>query len=372
MTTEEQAGPDPAPKGAVPRWAVIGIFLLLLVAGLAYARSFLMPMVLALLLMLVFSPVRRQAERFGLPTGLAATLIVGTLLTGLAAGVLTLSAPVADWVDRAPTLGYELRYKLEELRGMTEGMQQAADQFGEFTKGEAEPGVQRVKIEEDSTAFGFLMTIPSVIAQMVFTLILLFFLLASGDMFYEKIVHVLPAFSDKRRAIRIAYDIERKLSRYLFTITVINAGLGLSVGISMWLLDMPNAILFGVLACLLNFIPYLGALAGVAAATVVGILSLNSINEAAIVAGVYFLLTSIEGQLITPYFVGRSLRLNTVMVFLSVMFFAWLWTVVGMLVALPLLVAVRTFCEHIPQLEGVGHFLSARGAEKPQRPAEAE
>ncbi|GGB01903.1 AI-2E family transporter [Allosediminivita pacifica] len=372
MTTEEQAGPEPATKGAVPRWAVIGIFLLLFVAGLAYARSFLMPMVLALLLMLVFSPVRRQAERFGLPTGLAATLIVGTLLTGLAAGVLTLSAPVADWVDRAPTLGYELRYKLEELRGMTEGMQKAADQFGEFTEGEAEPGVQRVKIEEDSTAFGFLMTIPSVIAQMVFTLILLFFLLASGDMFYEKIVHVLPAFSDKRRAIRIAYDIERKLSRYLFTITVINAGLGVSVGISMWLLDMPNAILFGVLACLLNFIPYLGALAGVAAAAVVGILSLSSINEAAVVAGVYFLLTSIEGQLVTPYFVGRSLRLNTVMVFLSVMFFAWLWTVVGMLVALPLLVAVRTFCEHIPQLEGVGHFLSARGAEKPQRPAEAE
>ena len=348
---------------AAPRWAVIGIFLMLLVAGLAYARLFLMPVVLAVLLQLVFSPVRRQLERLGVPSGLAAFVIVATLLSGVAGGVASLAVPASGWVERAPTIGRELREKFEEIRGVTEGMQQAAEQVDEMTKSEEDPDVQRVRVEEEGNALALAMSLPAVLAQIVFTLILLFFLLSSGDMFYEKIVYVLPTFSDKRRAIRIAYAIERKLSHYLFTIASINAGLGLSVGLAMWWFGMPNPALFGVLAFLLNFIPYVGALVGVGAALVVGIVSLDTLNEAFAAAVTYFVLTSVEGQFVTPYFVGRSLRLNTVVVFLSVTLFAWLWSVVGMLVATPLLVAVRTFCEHVPGLQGFGHFLSARGAE---------
>lgn len=346
-----------------PRWAIIGIFLMLLVGGLAYARDFLMPVVLALLLQLVFSPVRRQLERWGLPSALAAMLIVGALVAGVAGGVASLAVPASGWVDRAPEIGRELREKFEEIRGVTEGVEEAAKQVDEITESEEEPGVQRVKVEEEGNAVAIAMSLPAVLAQVVFTLILLFFLLSSGDMFYEKIVYVLPSFKDKRRAIRIAYDIERKISRYLSTIALINAGLGVSVGLAMWWLGMPSPALFGVLAFLLNFIPYVGSLLGVGAAVIVAIVTLDTLNQAFAVGAVYFVLTSIEGQIVTPYFVGRSLRLNTVVVFLSVTLFAWLWSVVGMLVATPLLVAVRTFCEHVPGLQNLGHFLSARGAE---------
>jgi predicted PurR-regulated permease PerM len=349
-----------------PRWAIVGIFLMLFVAGLAYAQSFLMPVVLGILLQLVFSPVRRRLERWGLPPGFAALLIVGSLLTLLLVGVFGLSGPVNNWVDRAPTIGIELRDKLGELQEATEGVQQAAEQVDDLASGgeeEDEPGVQRVRVEEDAGLVGYAMTLPWVVAQIVFTLVLMFFLLSSGDMFYEKLVHVMPTFRDKRRAVRIAYDIERKLSRYLFTITLINAGLGASIGLAMWWLGMPNPVLFGILGFLLNFIPYLGAIIGVVAATLVGFVTLDMAQQALVVGGVYFALTSIEGQLVTPYFVGRSLRLNTVVVFLSVTLFAWLWSVVGMLVATPLLVTLRAFCEHVPALEGIGHFLSGRGAE---------
>lgn len=349
-----------------PRWAVIGIFLMLLVAGMAYARSFLMPVVLGVLLQLVFTPVRRRLERWGLSPGLAAFLIVGALLALLLAGIFGLSGPVSKWVERAPVIGYEIREKLGELRDATEGVQQAAEQVDKLTSGgaaEEEPGVQRVRVEENQGLVAYAASLPWLVAQVVFTLILMFFLLSSGDMFYEKLVHVMPTFRDKRRAIRIVYDIERKLSRYLFTITTINAGLGVSIGVAMWLLGMPNPVLFGILAFLLNYIPYLGALCGVALATVVGLVTLEEARQALAAGGIYFVLTTIEGQLVTPYFVGRSLRLNTVVVFLSVTLFAWLWSVVGMLVATPLLVTVRTFCEHIPSLEGFGHFLSERGAE---------
>jgi predicted PurR-regulated permease PerM len=362
-----EAGPaaEPAvtPTGFAPRWAVIGIFLMLFVGALAYARDFLMPVVLAILLQLVFSPVRRQLERWGLPSGLAATLIVGALVAGLAGGVAGLAVPASAWVDRAPVIGRELREKFEELRGVTEGVEEAAKQVDEITKAEDEPGVQRVRVEDEGNALAVAMSLPAVLAQVVFTLVLLFFLLSSGDMFYEKIVAVLPTFRDKRRAIRIAYDIERKVSRYLFTISLINAVLGLAIGIAMWWLGMPNPALFGILGFLLNFIPYVGALVGVASAVVVAIVSLDTLEQAFVVGATYFALTSIEGQFITPYFVGRNLRLNTVVVFLSVTLFAWLWSVVGMLVATPLLVAIRTFCDHVPGLQNLGHFLSARGAE---------
>jgi predicted PurR-regulated permease PerM len=194
-------------------------------------------------------------------------------------------------------------------------------------------------------------------------LVLLLFLLASGDMFYEKIVHVMPTFKDKRRAVRIVYDIERKLSRYLFTITAINAGLGASIGASMWLIGMPNPLLFAVIGFAFNYVPYLGALSGIAVAAIVGLVTFDGAAQAFLPAVVYFALTAIEGQFVTPYFVGRRLEMNSVVIFLSIALGAWLWSVMGMLLAVPLLVTIRAFCEHIPRLEPVGGFLSARGSE---------
>ncbi len=197
----------------------------------------------------------------------------------------------------------------------------------------------------------------------MFTLLLLFFLLASGNMFYEKIVHVLLTFKDKRRAMRIAYDIERRLSRYLFTITVINAGLGVAIGTAMWLFGMPNPLPFGAIGFASNYVPYFGPLVGVTLTAVVGLITFDEVGLVLLATLAYFALTAVEGQLITPYFVGRRLEMNTVVIFLSVALWAWLWSVIGMLVAVPLLVAIRAFCEHIPQLQPLGNFLSARGSE---------
>lgn len=364
--------PSPAPARAYPRWAVIGIFLLLVVFAMGYARHFLTPVVLAILLKMVFAPVQRGLDRIGLPPGISAGVIVGVLLASLAALVILLAAPVSDWAGRLPLLGMEIEAKLSQLSWATEGMREAAAQMERIASGEEDPEVQRVVIENTGDFTSLAMSAPQVIAQLFFTLILLFFLLASGDMFYEKLVHVLPTFHDKRQAMRIARDVERKLSRYLSTITLINAGLGVAIGVAMWWLGMPNPLLFGVLGFALNYIPYLGALAGIVIVLVVGVVSLPEFLDAAVVALVYFLLTSIEGQFITPYLVGRRLRLNTVVVFTFVSLCAWLWSVVGMLIATPLLVTIRTFCEHIERLQPIGDFLSARGEERDDTPANGE
>ncbi len=374
---------EPRPSSA-PRWAVIGIFVLMAMGAITYAQAFLMPVVLAFLLTLVFSPVRRTMERVGIAAGFAAALIVGALVTILLVLTVMLAVPVANLVDDAPRIAAEVQSKLADLQGAAQDVADVAAQVDQIATGGSpaneattdaaaaagDDAPQRVVVEGQGAAMTVAVTAPAVLAQFVLTLVLLFFLLASGDMFYEKIVHVIPRFSDKRRAVRIAFDIERRLSRYLLTIAAINAGLGVAIGLSMWAIGMPTPLLFGVIGFLFNFVPYVGAVVGVAIATAVAIVSLDTIGMAFAAGAIYFLCTSIEGQFVTPYFVGRSLRLNIVVVFISVTLWAWLWSVVGMLVATPVLVAVRTLCEHIPALQPFGDFLSARGEEREITPAD--
>jgi predicted PurR-regulated permease PerM len=362
------SGWRPLVEARFPGWAVIGIFLMLAVAAVAYARFFLMPVVLAFLLALVFSPVRRFLERRGVPAGLSAGLIVGVLIAFLAAAVLALAVPVAGWLDDLPQIGQQITAKVRELRGSAEAVVEAGKQVAEITSPSRDPDVQEVVVRRPGMVSAFTEAAPAIVAQTVLTLVLLLFLLASGDMFYEKVVHVMPTLTDKRRAIRIAFDIERKLSRYLFTITLINAVLGAVIGLAMWVLGLPDPLLFGVLAFALNYIPYLGALTGLIVATVIALITFDSFAHTVVLAAAYLAITTVEGQIITPAFVGRQLEMNTVVVFLSLAFWAWLWSVIGMLVAVPLLVAIRAFCEHVPQLEGLGHFLSARGSEPRTRP----
>ncbi len=363
------AAPPSGPLHLTPSWAAIGIFFLLLFAGLAHAREFLMPVVLAFLLALVFSPVRRFLNRHGIPSWLSATFVVGALLAVIVAGVFVLSAPISDWIARAPSIFSDLQTKMRDLRGIAATVAEVTDQVDKITKPLDPSQAPEVVVKQPGIAASLAWIAPLFIAQTVFVLVLLFFLLSSGDMIYEKIIHVLPRLTDKKRAVRIARDIEHKLSTYLFTITVINAALGVVIGVVMWAIGMPNPLLFGVAAFALNYIPYAGPATLFVLATVIGMISGDGWWMAVLAGGSIVLITTIEGHFLTPYFVGRQLRLNTVIVFLSIALWAWLWSVVGMIVATPLLVAVRTFCEYIPPLEGVGAFLSARGEEQEETSA---
>ncbi|WP_423823046.1 AI-2E family transporter [Salinisphaera sp. SPP-AMP-43] len=348
----------------VPRWAGIGLFFYASIFALSEAKAFLVPVVLGFLLSMVFAPVRRALERCGISSWLSSLLIVVLLIFGFLGMVAALAMPVSNWVENAPRIE---RHVERELNGISQSINevfQANKKLQSMTNGSGGQE-QTVEVEKgQSMPTQMALLAPSLVAQLLFTFVLLFFLMASGDMFYEKLVHVMPTFRDKRRAVRIVYNAERKLSRYLFTITLINFGLGVAVGCAMFAYGMPSPLMFGAAAFLLNFVPYVGALFGVVVAGAIALLSFDWYGWPLIVAGTYLMLTTIEGQLITPYFVGRSLRLNTVVVFLAVSFWAWLWSAVGMIVAVPLLVAIRTICEHIEELDHISAFLSERHAEE--------
>jgi predicted PurR-regulated permease PerM len=294
---------------------------------------------------------------------LTSLVIVLVLLVGFLSLLGALAVPVSGWMERAPQIQHDIQSKLSSISQTFSGVFDAASRLSELTTSHS-AGVQQVEVNDTSYIANAALFAPAAMAQFVFTLILLLFLLASGDMFYEKLVNVLPTFGDKKRAMRIAHDIERKLSRYLLTITLINAGFGVAVAVLLWAVGMPSPIVFGVLAFLLNYVPYLGAFAGIVVSMSVALVSFDGLRWSVVVGAIYVGLATVEGQLITPYFVGRSLRLNTVVVFIAVSFWAWLWSAVGMLVAVPLLVAINTFCEHIDGLSGLGKFLSERYSEQ--------
>lgn len=338
-------------------WAVIGIFLIMAFAAIAAGRDFLMPVTLAALLFFVFTPLRRLARRRGVPDALTATGVTLGLVVAVALIAFGASGPINQAAQNLPQISTRLEQKFDDLRASIEDLQKAAEKIDEV-QGNGATSTITVQEDTDSTLESLVKFTPTIAGQVVFTLFLLFFMLASGDLLYLKIVQSFDSMAEKRSAYLALRQIEDSLGNYLGAITIINAGLGVAVGLAMFAWGMPGAVLFGLGAFVLNFIPYLGAIAGVALSGVVALVVMPGIFWPMMVAGTYLLLTSIEGQVITPYFVSRRLQMNTVVVFLAVALWAWLWSVIGMIIAVPVLVVLRVLAEYVPGWEKFGNFLA--------------
>lgn len=351
-------------ESSMPRlanWAIIGIFLIMAFSAIAAGRDFLMPVTMAVLLFFVFTPLRRFAERRGVPDALTALGITLSILLTVAVIAYAASGPLSRAMNNMPVISQQLEQKFDSVRDSLTGLQDAARRIDEAQQvGAEEEGQTTIKVEQqgETTLGTVLKMTPLLLGQVLFTLILLFFLIASGDLLYLKIVQSFDRMRDKRGAYLALRGIEDSLGNYLGAITIINAGLGLAVGLAMWAWGMPGALLFGIGAFVLNFIPYLGAILGVVISGLVALIVMPGVFWPAMVALTYLGLTSLEGQIITPYFVSRRLQMNTVVVFLAVALWAWLWSVLGMVIAVPVLVVLRVLAEHVPGWEKFGNFLA--------------
>ncbi|MFN4131326.1 MAG: AI-2E family transporter [Paracoccaceae bacterium] len=349
---------DTPPARPSPSWPLVGLFILAMVAAIAFAREFLMPITFSILLFFVFIPVRRRLSRFGVPPGLTAAAIVIGLFFGMIALAWSVSGPAGQLIADMPEIQSALTEKLQKLRGTFQTIDDAMTQIEAEADADPETEPTNAGFDVASAILNGLSTTPGILGQVALTLFLLFFLIASGDMLYLKIVQSFDNMHEKRRAYSALREIEDSLGSYLGAIALINACLGIAIGLSMWALGMPSPLLFAMLAFSLNFIPYLGAITGVGIALLVALVSFSDVFWPVVVAAVYLTLTTIEGQLITPYFVARRLQMNAVVVFLTVALWAWLWSVIGMIIAVPLLVVISVICDHVPGLEKLGNFLA--------------
>jgi predicted PurR-regulated permease PerM len=344
--------------------ALTGLFILAAFYTLYFARSFLLPIVLALLFSLLLLPsVRWLKKVLRFPEPLGAGIVLLGLLGLLIGGLYELSGPAYDWMQKAPVSLHKVEAKLRDLRRPVLIFGRATEQVAKMTDVAASaatakaPPVAVVTPAGPSLGARLLDSTTNFAANGAVMLILLYFLLASGDLFLRKLVRVLPSLSDKKRAIEIARQVETDISAYLSTVSMINLGLGIGVAIAMAVIGLPNPLLWGAMATLTNFIPYLGAMTCYVALALAGFLTFNDLSHALMPVGAFLCLNVVEAYFVTPMVLGRRLTLNPVVLFLGLTFWGWMWGIAGALLAVPIMVVFKILCDHIEPLAPIGEFL---------------
>lgn len=333
--------------------------LVLVVIGVSlyFAKDIIMPIALGLLITLTLTPLVRFVRRLGVQSGLAAFAVVLLVGSAMGTGGYLLSTPVSDLIDSAPTIGARLQSKLAEFRSSVDTISSVSAQV-ESIAGEAPAeDVQQVVIKQPGIISSATSSLMSGLTSIALALIFALFMLASGDMFYQKLIAVMPQLSEKKKALRIVYAVEDNVSQYLFTITLINISLGVIITLLLFIAGMPNAPLWGTIAAVMNFLPYVGALLGAGLLAAMSLGNFDTMMAALIPPFLYLTCTTIEGNILTPMIVGKRLELNSVAVFLAVAIWGWLWGIAGALMAVPLLVVFKVLCDHSEDLATWGEFL---------------
>jgi predicted PurR-regulated permease PerM len=275
----------------------------------------------------------------------------------LVTAVYSLTDPVREWMTKAPATLAKTQDELSQLRRPVEEVSRTADQVEEATKTAPAPQVAEVVVKGPSLSERLFGTTQSIVTVGIEVIILLYFLLAAGDLFLQKLIKVLPQLKDKKRAVSIARETEAGISAYLFTMTLLNIAEGVVVAGVMALMGVPNAILWGALAVVLEYIPYVGAFVLAGILTLVGLATFDDVFRALMVPGAYIVINFLQGNFLVPMVLGRRLTLNPVAIFIGLVFFWWIWGVPGAFLAVPILATFKIFCDHIETMQPIGEFL---------------
>lgn len=333
-----------------------GIFILVFLTCIHAASEIVIPIVFAFVLKLVLQPVFRTLTRIYIPRSLAAALIIIALVCGVIGLVTMLSHPAASWAEKIPDSYPQLQQRLNFLSKPVEKTQKLLVQAEDITKGVG-PKVMPVAVQGTRLSDKILNGTQALASGFFTTMLMLFFLLAAGDTFLRRLVEVLPRFSDKRQAVDISQQIEHDISRYLLTISSMNAGMGIITAVLMQTMGVDDPILWGSLAFLLNYIPIIGPLITAVVFLLVGLLVIDNLWMSFLPAAIYFFFHIMEGSVITPLLLARRFTLNPVLVILSLVFWYWMWGVAGAILAMPMLAITKIICDRIQKLSAFGHFL---------------
>jgi predicted PurR-regulated permease PerM len=338
-------------------WSCAGLFALALIGTLHFAAPLVLPIVLAVLFNLLLSPAVRFLRRLGLPLPLGALAVLLGVIGVAGAAMWQLAAPAADWFDRAPRVMREVQQKLRPIKQSVEQVQKATEEVEKATQVDGGRPVREVKVRGPSLLERVMDRAQDILVGAAMMLVLLYFLMASDGFFLRKLVRVTPRLRDKIRAVEIGRAIEAEIGRYFVAFSLLNMGVGLAVAAAMYALDMPNPALWGAMVALLNFVPYLGPIVSITVISTVSVLSFDTLSQALLPPLAYLAIEAIEGNVVQPMLFGRSLSLNPVAIFVSLLFWGWLWGAAGILLAVPILIAVKIACQHIDSLKPAAEFL---------------
>jgi len=340
------------------RSVTLTILLIVVVAcALRFTRGLLFPIVLAVLVQFVLEPVVRMLRVVFIPAAIGAALVLLALVGVSAYGVYRGYEPAIQWAGTLPQKLRQVEHKLGFLRAPVEQVTRATEQVEDIAKLTHSPDDQIVRLERPSLAQVFFESLSDLASGSVLGLVLAYFLLASEGAFLHRIAALMTGASEQAIAGDGMRTIRGQISTYLFTITCINATLGLVVGVIMFATGMPNPVLWGVMAGVLTYVPYLGATVGVGIVTVVALVSFERVSDAIIPPLLYTVAAIVEGMIVTPMVLGYRLTLNPAAIFLWLVLWNWLWGIPGAVIAVPMLVVVKILCDNLPSMAPLGKLL---------------
>lgn len=347
--------------------AQYGLLALALLYTLYFAKTLLIPFVVAWLFALLFSPLVSLLKRFHVPRTLSAILILAVIGGPFTLLGIQLVEPTEKWVKLLPELSVKLTAQLDAIsdawapevkspvatpppKPKAEGF----NFFGWFDDDETEnlppqiveplkenPVSERMVQGGLEVIVSMLGATPALIAQLMTFIIMLIFILVYGPQLFTTFVNVFPQVKNKRAAVLLVGEMQKELSRYILTVSVINTGLGIITGTALWILGVEDALLWGVLVGLLNFAPYVGPILSIIILGLAGVVQYGPVLEAFLPALIFFSINLLEAQLITPLILGRKMRLNPLMLMAWLVVWGWLWGAMGVLLAVPLLVCIK-------------------------------
>jgi predicted PurR-regulated permease PerM len=334
--------------------AVLGILLFVVLGICSLAQQLIIPLTLALLLSLLLSPAVTLLQRAHLPRALSSMLVLVSVITALAGGVTLLAQPAGDWVAKAPATVQLIQQRFRSLREPFRRAEVTTKTLENLTQSTEKATVV-------STPMNLLSRVatgtPRVLAAVMVVLLLVYFFLSSGNGFLRRMVEVVPGMTEKKMVVSIARDVQAEMSRYLVMVSIINLAVGAVTAASMALLSVPDPFLWGVVAGVLNFAPYVGPTMTTIGLTVVGFATFNTLGHALAVPGAFLAIAFVEGQLITPTIIGRRLALDPTAVFVWLLVWGWLWGIPGVLLAGPMIACFRIVCQHLDALKSIGALI---------------
>ncbi|MDX1460042.1 MAG: AI-2E family transporter [Xanthomonadales bacterium] len=309
---------------------------------LYFAQAILIPITIAVLLQLLLSPAVRWFSRYYVPKFVSAAVLLATILTALVMTGSFLLEPAKEWLQEAPTNLRQLTREIEDLKAPLQEIKELEAEVSEITQLQDERSKpQQVEIRNPKLFDKIMMGVPAFLASLLITFLTALFLLASGDRLSHRIVGFGRTWPARQAIIKALRGVQAETSSYLRTVTLINIGLGFATAFCLWWMDVPNPELWGVMVALLNFAPYAGAIVSTVILFVVGIATFDTLAQAATVPGVFVVLTTLEGAILTPLILGRRMSLDPLVVLLSVVAWGWIWGIPGALIAVPLMSSVR-------------------------------
>lgn len=353
---------------------LVVLTVLAVLAMLKWASGFFIPLMLGLIFSYALSPVVDACQRWKVPRAISAAVLILGILGAAGGSIYALADDASQMIETLPSaarkIGDSLRKKprtadtpLETVQKAATELERAAEDASAATRNPPPRNVARVIVEKprfdlQALLWSSTLGLMAVVAQVVLVTFLTYFMLVSGDTFRRKLVKIAgPGMAEKKLTVQALDEINAQMQRYLLVQLLASVGVGLATGIAFAILGLEHAAVWGVAAGILNLVPYIGSFAVTGGAALVAFVQFGTIEMALIVGGISLLINTIEGYLLVPWATSRASRMNAVAVFIGVLAWGWLWGVWGLLLGIPILMAVKAICDRVDHLKPVGELL---------------